>query len=492
MNHSSLNSHPKVQAFLRRSAEAHVVVVGDLMLDCYLWGNVERVSPEAPVPVVHQQEETERLGGAANVAMNLTGLGATTSLVGCVGDDDEGERLVSLLRNEGIRTDPLVRISDRPTTTKTRIVGNRQQMLRLDDERTHPVSEATGDRLVESTLALLNDADVLVLSDYAKGVLSPTVCTQIIERASDQGYPILVDPKGTDYQKYAGATTITPNDRELAQVTGVSSEDADTLLGAGQELRAELGIGTLIVTRGKDGISRLDSGAREHYPAVAREVFDVSGAGDTVVATLAAARAAGLEWGPSIRLANLAAGVVIGKVGTAPVTREDLVEAIRDGRLSRETQKIYDRDHIQEVAHTWKTQDETVVFTNGCFDILHAGHVTYLDAAKREGDRLVVGLNTDQSVRSIKGAPRPIVPQEQRACVLAALESVDAVVLFDEDTPQSLIEEVRPDVLVKGADYEKSEVVGASSVEKWGGRVELIPLVEGVSTTKILDRVREV
>jgi D-beta-D-heptose 7-phosphate kinase/D-beta-D-heptose 1-phosphate adenosyltransferase len=300
-----------------------------------------------------------------------------------------------------------------------------------------------------------------------------------------------VDPKGSDYQKYAGATTVTPNDRELSLVTGAATDDTNALLDAGQQLRKDLDVENLIVTRGKDGISRVSDAGHEHYPAVAREVFDVSGAGDTVVATLAAGRAAGLGWPTSIRLANLAASIVIGQVGTVPVTRDELVDAVRDGRFAGGNDKVYGRDRLPDQVQAWKAHGDTVVFTNGCFDILHAGHVTYLDAAKRKGDRLVVGLNTDQSVRSIKGAPRPIVPEQQRARVLASLESVDAVVLFDDDTPQSLIEEVRPDVLVKGADYEKSEVVGASAVERWGGRVELIPLMDGVSTTKILKRVRE-
>jgi D-beta-D-heptose 7-phosphate kinase/D-beta-D-heptose 1-phosphate adenosyltransferase len=469
----------------------HVVVVGDLMLDRYLWGDVERVSPEAPVPVVHLQRETDRAGGAANVAMNLAGLGLTTTLIGCVGDDDAARRLEALLKEEEIRTDHLITVTDRPTTTKTRVVGNRQQMLRLDDECTHGIGTSAEKRLVEVVDASLDGADGLILSDYAKGVLSSASCTRIIERAAAHECPVLVDPKGSDYQKYAGATTVTPNDRELSLVTGAATDDTGALLDAGQQLRKDLDVENLIVTRGKDGISRVSDAGHEHYPAVAREVFDVSGAGDTVVATLAAGRAAGLGWPTSIRLANLAASIVIGQVGTVPVTRDELVDAAHDGRFAGANDKVYGRDRLPEQVQEWKAHGDTVVFTNGCFDILHAGHVTYLDAAKRKGDRLVVGLNADQSVQSIKGAPRPIVPEQQRARVLASLKSVDAVVLFDEDTPQSLIKEVRPDVLVKGADYEKSEVVGASAVENWGGRVELIPLVDGVSTTQILERVRE-
>jgi D-beta-D-heptose 7-phosphate kinase/D-beta-D-heptose 1-phosphate adenosyltransferase len=478
------------QRFLDDIEGANVVVVGDLMLDRYLWGDVNRVSPEAPVPVVHLQRETDRAGGAANVAMNLAGLGIETTLVGCVGDDAGADRLDALLGEEGIRTDGLIRVSDRPTTTKMRVVGNRQQMLRLDEEHTHTIDEATVDRLVETVAASLDEADTVVLSDYAKGVLPPSACTQLIDRAAAHKCPVLVDPKGNDYRKYAGATAVTPNDHELTAATGAHLDDVEALLKAGQSLRTELDVETLIVTRGPDGISRLSGDGHEHHPAVAQEVFDVSGAGDTVVATLAAGRAAGVGWNVSIRLANLAASVVIGKIGTAPITRKDLANVFRDGQFAREGNPIYDCERIQEQVRIWKSQSETVVFTNGCFDILHAGHVTYLAEAKKEGDRLVVGLNTDRSVRALKGEPRPIVPEGQRARVLASLEAVDAVVLFDEETPASLIQTVRPDVLVKGADYEKSEVVGASAVEGWGGRVELIPLVDGVSTTEIIEAIR--
>ncbi|MCS4034089.1 D-beta-D-heptose 7-phosphate kinase/D-beta-D-heptose 1-phosphate adenosyltransferase [Salinibacter ruber] len=422
--------------------------------------------------------------------MNLAGLGVETTLVGCVGKDNSADRLNALLREEGIQTDGLIRVSDRPTTTKTRVVGNRQQMLRLDEEHTHTIDEATVDRLVKTFAASLDDADAVVLSDYAKGVLPQAACTQLVDRAVAHECSVLVDPKGTDYRKYAGATAVTPNDRELSAATGAPPDGGEALLEAGQALRAELDMETLIVTRGEGGISRLSSDGHEHYPAVAQEVFDVSGAGDTVVATLAAGRAAGIEWNLSIRLANLAASVVIGKIGTAPITRDELADTFRGGQFTRKGSLIYDRKRIQEQVRIWKSQSETVVFTNGCFDILHAGHVTYLDKAKKEGDRLVVGLNTDRSVRALKGDPRPIVPEGQRARVLASLEAVDAVVLFDEETPASLIREVRPNVLVKGADYEKSEVVGASAVEGWGGCVELIPLVDGVSTTGILESVR--
>lgn len=480
-----------LQHFLKETESVHVVVVGDVMLDRYLWGSVDRVSPEAPVPVVHLDRESDRAGGAANVAMNLAGLEVATSLIGVVGADNAATRLRALLDEEGIGTEGLVSVSDRPTTTKTRVIGERQQILRIDDERVHPVKEDAARAIIDQAEAHLGEADILLLSDYAKGVLSPSVCSRLIRLASDASCPVLVDPKGADYTKYAGADTVTPNDRELTLATGVGSDGIQTFFEAGDALRRQIDVGNLIVTRGKDGISRVHDGGREDYPAVQRDVFDVSGAGDTVLALLAACRAARLDWSMSIRIANLAASIVIGKVGTMPIRRDELVDAVHDRHLLSIDAKVYDEDHIRQQVRTWRARSEKIVFTNGCFDILHAGHVSYLDEAARKGDRLIVGLNTDASVNALKGDPRPIVPQDERSRVLASLESVDAVVLFDEPTPASLIETVRPDVLVKGADYEESEVIGADRVKSWGGTVELIPLVEGVSTTNILDRVRD-
>lgn len=479
-----------IQEFLSDLDSQHVLVVGDVMLDRYLWGSVDRVSPEAPVPVVQLQRQTERAGGAANVAMNLAGLGTETTLIGGIGKDASGTRLKALLRDAEVRTDALIHVADRPTTTKTRVVGGRQQMLRLDEERVERIGEQLADRVLVAARDVLDTVDVVVFSDYDKGMLPADLCSRLISETTDRGIPVVVDPKGIDYEKYAGATVIAPNDRELAMATGTSGEEIESLLEAGQELRRDLGIDTLIVTRGKHGITRVTDGGWHHHPAAAQDVFDVSGAGDTTVAILATGCGAGLEWNTTIRFANLAAGVVIQKVGTVPITRDQFVNAFRDGRQLYQESKIYSRASLKRQVESWQARGERVVFTNGCFDILHAGHVTYLEQASQEGDRLVVGLNTDRSVQTLKGEPRPIVPEEQRARVLASLESIDAVVLFNENTPASVIEELKPDVLVKGADYNKSEVVGASAVESWGGRVELVPLVDGVSTTRILDRVR--
>jgi len=319
-------------------------------------------------------------------------------------------------------------------------------MLRIDDERVHPVDEKASRAIVDHVEASIRNADVLLLSDYAKGVLSPDVCSRLIRLANQASCPVLVDPKGVHYDKYAGADTVTPNDRELALATGIGVDPVEDLLEAGDVLRRQIDIENLIVTRGKEGISRMYDEGREDYPALQRDVFDVSGAGDTVVALLAACRAAHLDWPMSIRIANLAASIVIGKVGTMPIRRDELVDAVHDRRLLRIDAKVYDADHIRQQVRTWRRRSETVVFTNGCFDILHAGHVTYLNEAARKGDRLVVGLNTDASVSALKGDPRPIIPQNERSRVLASLESVDAVVLFDESTPARLIEIVQPEI----------------------------------------------
>ena len=480
-----------LRRFTDRTEEAHVVVVGDLMLDRYFWGDVDRISPEAPVPVVHLQNETERPGGAANVAMNLAGLQLKTTVVGCVGKDQAGRRIADSLKKAGVETRGLYSVLDRPTTQKTRVVGDGQQMIRLDDESTVSIDDDTARKIVECVSELIGEADVLILSDYAKGVLTTFVCEQIIEKASAQDCPVLVDPKGTNYSKYAGASIVTPNDRELSAATESSADDTEALFEAGKRLRQDLDVEHLVVTRGEEGISHLSYSGRSDYPAVAQEVFDVSGAGDTVVATIAAAQAAQLGWEESIQIANLAASVVIGRVGTVPIRREDLVGAARRRQEAASNDKIYGRDRIQEKVAAWKSSGKSVVFTNGCFDLLHVGHVTYLEKARKKGDRLIVGLNTDQSVRALKGEPRPIIPEEQRARILASLESVDAVVFFEEETPKSLIEEICPDVLVKGADYKKSDVVGASIVEDSGGTVELIPLVDGVSTSEIIEDVKD-
>lgn len=466
--------------------ERPILVVGDLILDRYLWGKVGRISPEAPVPVVHLERETQAAGGAANVARNLAQLGARVELVGVTGSDPGRDGLVAALQGDGVGTEGVIACVKRGTTVKTRVVGNHQQMLRIDDENAEPIGSDEQARIIDHVSERLGSAAALVLSDYAKGVLTDSLCRALIGLARSSGIPVLVDPKGRDFSRYASATLITPNRTELALATGVSAVDTEALIAAAGKLRTELQLDYLVLTLSEAGMALIEAERTEIVPAVAREVFDVSGAGDTVIAVFAAALAAGLGHTDSVHLANLAAGVVVGKVGTAPVTRAELLAAITDESALEQAAKVCDREQLGEWLRRWRAAGDTVVFTNGCFDLLHVGHVTYLEKARRLGNRLVVGLNTDRSVRALKGEGRPVIREADRARVLAALASVDAVILFDEDTPLELIERIRPDVLAKGADYREEDVVGGMEVKSWGGRVSLIPLAKGHSSSGIL------
>jgi D-beta-D-heptose 7-phosphate kinase/D-beta-D-heptose 1-phosphate adenosyltransferase len=468
-----------------------VLVVGDLMLDRYLWGDVRRISPEAPVPVLRLAQQTEVAGGAANVARNLVGLGMRVSLAGVTGQDTERERLLALLMGQGIDTEGVLVDVNRPTTTKTRVVGNHQQMLRIDAERMGSIGAVLADRLLREIEPRLADSDAVVLSDYAKGVLTGDLCARLIAAAKAHRLPVLVDPKGQSFQRYAGATLITPNRAELAVASGVDGDDLDALLQAAVGMREQLGLEQLMLTLGELGIALVSADGVRRIPAAAREVFDVSGAGDTVIAAVAAARAAGLDPVDSAHLANLAAGVVVGKVGTAAISADELAAAIADESALEQGSKVGSLEQVLDRVRQWRERGERIVFTNGCFDLLHVGHVTYLERARRHGQRLVIGLNTDRSVRALKGAQRPLINQADRARVLAALAAVDAVVLFDDDTPIELIRQIQPDVLAKGADYREDEVVGAAEVKAWGGQVVLVPLVDGRSTSGIIERMQD-
>ncbi len=465
-----------------------VLVVGDLMLDRYLWGKVERISPEAPVPVVRLERETDTAGGAANVARNLAALGLRAELAGVTGDDLGRARLLADLASDGIDSAAVMIAQGRATTVKTRVVGDHQQMLRIDEEHTTRLPHRDIERLRALATERLPGAAALVLSDYAKGVLDAELCAALITAARAQGVPVLVDPKGRNFSRYAGATLITPNRGELALATGVRSSDLDGLLSAGRELRDALALERLVLTLSERGMVLIGPDGEQRIPAVAREVFDVSGAGDTVIATFAAGLAAGLGYADTAHLANLAAGVVVGKVGTAVITAGELLAAISGEAALEQAAKVQSTEDAANLIGRWRAAGERVVFTNGCFDLLHVGHVTYLECARRYGHRLVVGLNTDRSVRALKGAGRPVIREDDRARVLAALASVDAVVLFDEDTPLDLIRRLRPDVLAKGADYREEQVVGAAEVKSWGGEVVLVPLVQDRSTSGIIQR----
>jgi D-beta-D-heptose 7-phosphate kinase/D-beta-D-heptose 1-phosphate adenosyltransferase len=485
--------------------QLRVLVVGDLMLDRYILGDVDRISPEAPVPVLRHVQRYERPGGAANVAMNLAGLGCQAFLAGFWGDDAEQAELAALMQRAGIDTLGVV-TGSRPTISKTRIVGRTQQLLRLDIESRDAAPEIELQRLTERAVALAGKVHAVVLSDYAKGALTRDLCEAVIRAARAAGVPVLADPKTPDFSKYSGATTVCPNLGELGAATGVDPHRTEALLAAGQELVREHEFEYMVVTMSEKGISLLRPNPNPtrdgetvmngppkgvgvyHSPARAREVFDVSGAGDTVIATLAASLAGGLEIETAVELANVAAGIVVGKVGTVPIARHELITQLTPSSGYTAGEKVLDLERLQLRIANWRESGETIVFTNGCFDILHVGHITLLEQCRQFGSKLVLGLNADASISRLKGPSRPIVGQAERARVMAALAAIDAVVLFEEDTPLELIRAVRPDVLVKGGDYSVETVVGHEDVIAAGGRVEIIPTVQGFSTTNIVNK----
>jgi D-beta-D-heptose 7-phosphate kinase / D-beta-D-heptose 1-phosphate adenosyltransferase len=476
-----------IQEIEHNWASKRLLVVGDVMLDKYIWGEVGRISPEAPVPVVRATHQSEQPGGAANVAMNLARLGAQTQVIGFTGGDENERLLAEGLRANGISPDFVV--SDGfPTITKQRILGGRQQMLRLDSERLGARSQADYDHLVKTVLAQLPGSHAVVLSDYAKGVLMPEVCQTVIHAARKQGIPVLVDPKSADFAQYRGATTICPNFGELAKAVDLDAHDLRAVLDAAEAMVPALDIEFLTATLSDKGIALVRSGNRFIAPAVARQVFDVSGAGDTVIAVLALCVASRLRPETAVELANIAAGIVVGKVGTVPVEKHELLAALAPEIALHAEDKVLTRQELLTRVALWKSNGERVVFTNGCFDLLHIGHITVLEQARRFGDRLIVAINSDESVSGIKGPGRPIVGETERARVLAALAAVDAVVVFAEPTPLELILAARPDVIVKGGDYGVDTVVGASEVQSWGGQVKIVPIVEGVSTTRLIAR----
>jgi D-beta-D-heptose 7-phosphate kinase/D-beta-D-heptose 1-phosphate adenosyltransferase len=458
------------------------------MLDRYIHGEVERISPEAPVPVLRHARRYERAGGAANVAMNLAGLGCETFLCGFWGGDAEQTELAGLLEKARIDTMGVV-TGSLPTISKTRIVGRNQQLMRLDIESRDSAPAVEMQWLEERAVGLAGKVHAVILSDYAKGALTVEVCAAVIREARRVGVPVLVDPKTPDFSKYSGATTVCPNLGELSLATGVAAHRTEELLAAAQVLLAEHEFEFLTVTMSEKGISLLRrEGVVYHSPARAREVFDVSGAGDTVIATLAAGMAGGLEVTTAVELANLAAGIVVGKVGTVPIAQHELIAALTPSSGLTAGEKILDRERMATRVAEWRASGETIVFTNGCFDLLHVGHITLLEECRKFGSKLVLGLNADASICRLKGPTRPIVGERERARVMAALAAVDGVVLFDEDTPLELIKALKPNVLVKGGDYVVETIVGHEEVIANGGRVEIVPTVEGFSTTNIVKK----
>jgi D-beta-D-heptose 7-phosphate kinase/D-beta-D-heptose 1-phosphate adenosyltransferase len=469
-----------------RLGGARVLCVGDVMLDHYVYGDVERVSPEAPIPVLAVERETRTLGGAGNVLRNLEALGASACFVSVVGDDPAGIEVKKLIP-PGVEAHVLVE-RERTTTVKTRYVAAHQQLLRADRETVRPLSQHLRDDLLRLVKDALNEHEVVIVSDYAKGVLAGEVANAIILASRAAKRTVVVDPKDRDWDRYAGASVLKPNRRELASATGMPVETEAEIVAAARHALERHGFDALLVSRSEDGVLLVAAnGAVHSFATEAREVFDVSGAGDTMVATLAAALAAGATLPEAARLANVAAGIVVGKVGTAVVHGAELNEALLAGDDERHP-KVLPRPSALDRVEAWRRQGARIGFTNGCFDLLHPGHVSLLAQAKAACDRLVVGLNSDASVRRLKGAGRPVQAEAARAQVLASLASVDLVVVFEEDTPVALIEAIRPDLLVKGADYRLDQVVGGDFVRGYGGKVLLAALEPGHSTTATIRR----
>ena len=472
---------------VERFTGRRVWVVGDLMLDEYLRGRVDRISPEAPVPVVHVSGRERRPGGAANVAHQLARLGARVHLAGVVGDDDAGRALLSQCGAAGIDGSAVAVSPDRCTTQKLRVLGHGQQMVRLDWEEAGPPPGLAATLL--ERLAALPTPEVLIVSDYAKGVVSAELVAALVQRMRAAGARVLVDPKNADFRHYRGASVVTPNLKELevAARRRFDPKAPDAIAAAARELAEAAELEAIVVTLGEHGMLVVPrAGAAIPIAAARRTVFDVTGAGDTAIAVLALGLAGGATLADSATIANAAAGCTVSEIGAVAVEREEILAALSPGGAPA----VLDRAALAARADGWRRAGRRVVFTNGCFDLLHAGHLKLLHGAAALGDVLVVAINSDASVRRLKGPDRPLVPESERAVMLAALDCVDAVTVFDEDTPLEAIRAVRPDVLVKGQDYRVDEVVGRDLVESWGGRVELLPLVPDRSTSSLVERIR--
>ena len=464
---------------------AKLLVIGDVMLDRYWHGSASRVSPEAPVPVVQVANREDRPGGAGNVALNIAALGSAVRLVGVVGDDEAGLELLSRLKAAGVYCD-FLQSEEKPTITKLRIISQHQQLIRLDFEKAFEASDIIG--LQDKAKSLVDDSQVMVLSDYGKGALQDII--DLIDLGRSRNIPIIVDPKGADFTKYRGATLITPNLTEFEAVVG-GSDNEDEFVNKGLRLVRELNLEAILITRGEHGMTLIRPDSPElHLPARAQEVFDVTGAGDTVISVLAASMAAGDGLADATALANLAAGLVVGKLGTAAISGPELRRAMLADQNSG--RGVMTAEQLQIVVQDSKAHGEKIIFTNGCFDIIHAGHVGYLAEAKRLGDRLVVAINDDDSAHRLKGEGRPINPVERRMAVLAGLEAVDWVVSFSEDTPEPLLESLQPEVLVKGGDYTMDQVVGAGYVKSYGGVVRVLEFLDNCSTSAIMEKIKEV
>ena len=488
-----------IETFFNNVKAVNALVIGDLMIDEYLWGKTERISPEAPVQVVDIIDEDLRLGGAGNVVNNLVAIGCQVSVCSVVGDDENSERLYKRFESLGVGTETLLKDKNRRTGKKTRVIAANQQIIRIDRESREDIEKEFEDKIIKFIEKNGGLFQVFIVSDYAKGVLTKRLLSGLIVLGAKMSIPIVVDPKGDDYSKYLGVTIITPNRKEAEQASKIKISDEASLKNAAVKLLEDLKLSALLITRSEAGMSLfkpLKNGnlpvspniEHIHIPTVAREVYDVTGAGDTVLTLLSLGLATGLSMKDAAWIANIAAGIAVGKVGTSIITPEEIMaEIYHEHRDS--ISKIKSLESVKALTDNEKKQGKRVVFTNGCFDLLHVGHVKYLQKARSYGDLLVLGLNSDASVRRLKGAKRPLIREEERADILAALDCIDYVVIFDEDTPLKLIEAIKPTVLVKGGDYTLDGVVGRDIVESYGGSVALVEFVDGKSTTNIIEKI---
>ena len=463
-----------------------LLVIGDLMIDHYLWGSCERISPEAPVQVVNVKSESAVLGGAGNVINNLNALGAQVDVISVIGGCEISDELKTLLSNINVNSQYLITQKDRITSKKSRIIAAQQQVVRYDRESTDEINSESQKQILDTFNSIITDYDGVLLSDYGKGVLTKELTTSLIAIANKNNKKVLVDPKGLDYSKYKGAYLLTPNKKEASEAMQVNIKDDASLTQAITQLKTECDLDVSLITLSEQGVAIYDDRLRTH-PTVAREVYDVTGAGDTVLASLGFALACGVDIDDAVEFSNLAAGVVVGKIGSATATLNEIIEYESSLNKSTSDEHIKTLGEITTLSEELKSRGKKIIFTNGCFDILHAGHVRYLETAKSYGDVLILGLNSDRSVTALKGENRPINTQLDRAYILAALEAVDYVVVFDEDTPYDLIKAVKPHVLVKGGDYKGKEVVGQDIADE----LKLVQFVDGKSTTRTIEKIQK-
>ncbi len=470
---SLINKNPKV------------LVIGDLMIDYYLWGSSERISPEAPVQIIDINNETKTLGGAGNVVNNLKALGAKVDIISVIGDCKISLEIKELLNSIDVDSSYLVKESGRISSKKTRIISSQQQVIRYDIECTDEISLESQKSVVSILNKIIKNYDILLLSDYGKGILTKNLSQSIIKLANKNKIKVLVDPKGHDYSKYCGAFLLTPNKKEASEATRINITDNESLKKALKKLKDQIKLNFSLITLSEEGIAVYDNSLRI-YPTFSREVFDVTGAGDTIIAALGYALSGKLNLDESIRFANLAAGIVIGKVGSATVTLNEIIEYESSFGPSTSAKKIKNLTEIISLSEKFKSQRKRIVFTNGCFDLLHLGHIKYLEESKGYGDILIIGLNSDKSIKNIKGSDRPINNQTDRAHVIASLESVDYVTIFEEDDPYDLIKAIKPHTLVKGGDYKNKKVVGDNLVEE----LRIVKFHENKSTSKLITKIQ--